>query len=250
MKKITKSLAIAGALMCSSVGLVACGGGDNGLVDINGTYTPTQASATSAYVNTLDDVKVAENGSYKIRMRLDATTGEESGSIKVDGHIDADGNFDMSISINGGGQSVSLQSYYEAANTMLYSATKTKGVDVKVATKITTEGGQLQDLPIGNDFLNASDIKAMIAELKDANVSISETDTTVKIKYEGTEVDGKSTVYLVLNKDGDTYSFAGARCEVSSSAAEGAFNGYVDVVLSNESVKTLTDAQKAQYLKA
>ena len=59
MKKITKSLAIAGALMCSSVALVACGG-DNGLVDTKGNYTATTASETTAYVNALDDVKVAE----------------------------------------------------------------------------------------------------------------------------------------------------------------------------------------------
>ena len=250
MKKITKSLAIAGALMCSSVALVACGG-DNGLVDTKGNYTATTASETTAYVNALDDVKVAEKGSYKFKMRFEATDREETASIKVDGHIDADGNFDMSISINGGGQSVSSQTYYEAANKMLYSATKTQGVDVKVATKITHDGDQLDGLPIGNDFLSAADVKAMITELKDANVSISETNTTVKIKYVATEGSEESTIYLVLNKNGDTDSFAGARCELTSDqGVQGAFNGYVDVVLSKEGVKTLTDDQKAQYLKA
>ena len=252
MKKLTKSLAIAGAIMCSSVGLVACGG-ESGLVDVKGTYTQSSVAETRAYTDTLDTTKVAEGGSYKVQMRFNLAAQGQKVNLKVDGHIDDAGNFDLSIITSAKNEKIVMNLNYETATTTLYSDVSIGAIKAKVYTPITKEGEQFSGLTIGDDFLSPADVKTLITALgDDANVSISETETTVKIKYIGDGNTAGTTYYVVLNKNEDTYSFAGARCEIALTTNDkeiglATYDGYIDLALSNEPVKTLTDAEKAQY---
>lgn len=274
MKKITKSLALTGALMCASVGLVACGGDDN-LVNIKATYSaPTEAQETrvNSCVNSLDTVTLEENQSYKVKLSLNVTQTEgeykSKIGIKVNGHIDEDGNFDFDAKISGKSaitkkyEEIKMALFYEP-QTFYYSITgnidENPGVDV-VKFYITIEenesplAGLSTFLPITDEELTPSGVKNLLQEGSKAfGLEYAETESYVKIKYTQEFEEGfKNDIYVVFNivngEDGETLEFAGVHYEFNMAYVYGIVTGYAEFAPSKEAVKKLTDDEKKEYI--
>lgn len=251
MKKFTKTLALTGALLCTSVGLVACGSG-GALVDTSGTYTPSSVSATSTYLDQLDEVTPTANGSYKIKMKMDATVGDAKGWVSIDGHFGEGGDYDITMKITEAGESMSMSVIYDVTDKAVYTDTSMKGVSIKTKTPIATEGDEFDDL---DDYFQVSGMSSP-AKLKESiektlekfNVEVAETDSYLKVKYVGTGDAEGGTFYIVFDKVDDGLVFSGAKVTYNISSDEGTTNASFEIVSSTESVKTLTESQKAEYL--
>lgn len=264
MKKFTKTLALTGALMLSSLGLVACGGGNNNIVDTSGNYqTPTteqQATANSC-VESLESVTLEENQSYEININLDMTMTyqgkTEKGKTKATGNVGANGDFYLDMNASSAGEKVKATMYFEVGEPSVFYMSNGEE-KVKISSDILDSLGDayemdsMYDMADYVDQLNPQALKELISKNDQLTISYAETDSYLKIKYEQTGEDGTYTYYIVFNKVEDEYSFAGARMEMESTTTyEGVtikMAGYYEFKLSTEKVKTLSETEKSEYI--
>ena len=263
MKKTFKTLALAGALVCSSVGLVACGGDDKALVDVQGNYVAASETKVNAdeYLAKLDNEPEGQN--YKISMRMDmdmsnadlGMTGKMT--MKGVGHVSEVDGFDLSFSASASmkaqgvsaNQKYDIKAYYDLAENRVYTSTNENGQVEKFYYDVadSDSAGAVAELPFDEGYITVNGIKNAITELGlDTIVSVCETEENVKIKYEGEN----GTFYIVFDAEG---GFVGARCEFSvdmTKLSGGIAKIVTEVVRSDEKVVKLTDAEKAQYSKS
>lgn len=257
MKKITKTLALTGALLCASVGLVACGGG-NSAVDIKGNYEASSAEATSAYLNELDEVTLTETQSYKIKMSFDmdmSYAGETmKTSSKLNGNIGAKGDFYFNVSASakmaGKTQKSSEILAYDVADSTIYM--KDAEGKYKITVSSMEDAFNYAGVSEFDDLLSVQGIKDAIELYGESlDISLAETDSYAKIKYETTGDYAGYTYYVIFNKtgeEGETLELAGVRVEFDITESEySSMKGYVEITTSTEAVKKLSDAEKAKY---
>lgn len=265
MKKFTKTLALTGALMLSSLGLVACGGGNNDLVDIKGNYsavTEDKQARVNSCVASLDSVTLEENQSYEININLNVTTtaGDKTakGKSTVKGNIGTNGDFYLDMVVSQADEKMAGAMYFEVGEpSMLYVADDEAKLKIECTT-LEDADDYMQGMGEYVDQLNPKAIKDAIDANKELTISYAETDSYLKIKYEQTiaeDVDGSEgsyTYYIVFDKIEDEYSFAGARMEMDFTVTTGGLtiktNGYFEFKPSTKAVKTLTDAEKEEYI--
>ena len=264
MKKITKSLALAGALICSSVGLVACGGGEQPLVNVQGNYVAASETSvnTETYVNSLDNLDTVEASVYKFRLKFQGS-GESEGvklnaNLNITGHIAPTTNdMDYAMSLNvkasmrGFGYSINTTQnmYYSSGDTNIYMDINGKGLgeyngNYYIPVKIGTDAEM--DLPCGDDYVSGVGIHELIDNLALAEqdgVTVSQDNTGTKIKYLG--ADGQ-IFYIVFDSEDN---FVGMRAEFSMEYEGFKGNTIMEVIPTTEKVRKLTDAQKAKYTK-
>lgn len=250
MKKITKTLAITGALMCASVGLVGCAKDDT-LVNTSGTYVQTTAGATSTYVDNLDSVQLETNGSYKFKMNFEIENVAGEGKVIVDGHMGTDGNFDLNMTMKMNKESVTAGLVYDIKDEKIYVNAKYGRHEVKTYVVATVDSAleEATMLPITPKYITPEGIKQVVnTELAESlGIELAETEEYVKLKYSGTGEMVDNYFYIVFNKNGDQLDFAGVKCEINAVSSEGGYTGYLEFVPSSESVKTLTPEEKAEY---
>ena len=266
MKKTFKTLALAGALVLSSVGLVACGGDDKALVDVQGNYVAASETKVNVdeYFAKLDNEPKGQN--YKISMKMSMESSDagttSSVTMKGVGHVsEVDGfdiSFDASVKMEGEGVSINQKAegkiYYDIAESRVYASTNESGETVKFYTDVKDGAGvgDAVNLPLDEGYFTVNGVKDAITALGlDAEVSVCETEDNVKIKYTGEN----GTFYIVFDTQGE---FVGARCEftVAMSTGDGdstisvaipTMSVVTEVVRTNEKVAKLSDAEKAQY---
>lgn len=269
MKKFTKALALVGVLVCSSIGLVACNNAEEDLVNIHSnSYKQTTAEATSSYLAELDTATLEENQTFKVRMKMETTLGDETSGAQINinavGHLDKDGNFDFDAKVDIAESvqqmqiGISLYNEFDSSkdSSTLYMYSYSN--DLKAESRKYIEDIPLDEsslslfqefLPITEENLNPAGVKDLIeSQLKSIGCEIAETDSYVKIKYSDNSGAGANDIYVVFNKNGEALEFAGIRYVIDFRATSAlAYKGFVEFAPSTEKVDALNETEKSLY---
>lgn len=251
MKKSMKILALAGAVLCSGAMMVGCGGNGD-LVDTKGNYVPASQTSVNAqtYVDEMDNATTEQN--YKIKVKSSINSSEANIDFTANGVVGesgiyfdstAKGNYtSLAISAN---VDYAMTYYYETAEQMCY--VNLKGANKPEIKKATSLAGLTdEELPVDTENFSPESLKETLDSLglTDENLAISQQGGTTKLKYAlNDELMGNYEFCLIFDESG----FYGAKMTCTMTTDGTSVSQEVQMVRTNEAVKTLSADQKSEY---